>query len=151
MPRPALLPVLLLALSPVLLGGCGEPEDTRPGQPVKTRRAAFSAILKSFEPMGKQLRDGRYDADRFLAHAQKLDELKDAPWAHFGPDTLYPPSKAKASVWQDSERFAAERERFLKATTELARVAGERNEKKAAAAYDAVHDSCRSCHKAFKD
>jgi uncharacterized protein YceK len=39
------------------LSGCNaHVEDTRPGQPVKTRQVAFQEILKVFEPMGVMLR-----------------------------------------------------------------------------------------------
>ena len=79
-------PLLLLAL-PILLTACGEPEDTRPGQPVAHRRAAFKEILKSFEPMGLQLRNQRYDEKQFLVLANNLNKAKEAPWSHFAPDT----------------------------------------------------------------
>ncbi|HET7775219.1 MAG TPA: cytochrome c, partial [Azospira sp.] len=63
-------PTLLLALAlPLLLAACGEAEDTRPGQPVAHRRAAFQQILKAFEPMGIMLRENRYNADEFLKRA----------------------------------------------------------------------------------
>lgn len=143
--------VLLLLLAPLLLAACGEVEDTRPGKPVATRQQDFKAILRQFEPMGVQLRDNRYAPDTFLKHAQELDKLKDAPWSHFGPDTHYPPTKATEKVWQEPERFASERETFLKAVSQLRIAAESREEAQVKPAYQAVQDSCRSCHKPFKN
>jgi len=145
------LALLIAALLPLALTGCGEPEDTRPGQPVKHRRAAFASILKAFEPMGKQLRDGRYEADKFLTHAKALAAAKDGPWSYFGADTNYPPTHATARVWSELERFEADRQTFFKATDKLLQAAERRDEKAVKAAYEAVHDSCRTCHKAFKE
>ena len=143
--------LLLTALSALLLGACGEPADTRPGQPVSQRRAAFKKILLAFEPMGIQLREKQYNADRFIAQADALAKVKDGPWSHFGPDTNYPPTKAKPAVWSAAQRFENERQAFLTAVDGLVVVAASRNEEKVATAYEAVHESCRSCHKAFKE
>lgn len=143
--------LLLAILVPLAVAGCGEPEDSRPGQPVKHRRAAFSSMLKAFEPMGKQLRDGRYDADKFLAYAKTLNEAKDAPWQYFGADTNYPPTHATGRVWSEPARFEADRQSFFKATASLLQAAESRDEKIVKQAYETVHDSCRTCHKAFKD
>ena len=95
---------LLAALS--ILGACSSAvEDTRPGQPVKTRQQAFKDMIKVFEPMGVMLREGRYEADKFAALADKLLAKRDAPWSHFGPDTHYPPTKATPEVWKQPEQF----------------------------------------------
>ena len=61
-----------------MLTGCGEVEDTRPGQPVKQRQVAFKEIVKTFEPMGVMLRKDRYDADKFLPMAEALLAKRDA-------------------------------------------------------------------------
>lgn len=142
--------VLIVALG--LLCACGgEPADTRPGQPVSARRASFKKILLAFEPMGIALREKQYDADRFIAQAGELAKVKDGPWNLFGPDSNYPPTHAKAKVWSEAARFAAERQAFLLAVDGLSQAAASRDEKQVATAYEAVHDSCRSCHQAFKD
>ncbi|MCX8146535.1 MAG: cytochrome c [Azovibrio sp.] len=142
-----ILPLLLTAL---LLSACGEVEDTRPGQPVASRQKAFKAILRSFEPMGVQLRENRYAPETFLQHARALQAQKDTPWPHFGPDTHYPPSKATAQVWQAPERFAAEREHFLKTVDALLAAAESGELSRVKPAYQAVQESCRSCHKTFR-
>lgn len=143
--------IVIAALLPLLLTACGEPEDTRPGQPVAHRRAAFNKILKPFEPMGTQLKKGRYDADQFLLLAKSLNEQKEGPWQYFGPDTNYPPSHATSKVWSEPERFEADRQRFYKAADALFLAAGTRQEAAVKTAYEALHESCRNCHKTFKD
>ena len=145
---PALTSVMILALS---LGACGEPEDTRPGQPVAHRRAAFKDILEVFEPMGQMLQKDTLDTRTFQALVRQLVEKRDAPWTYFGPDTRYPPSHARAEVWTEADKFAAARKSFLEATDKLAAAAGGQDRKQLEAAYATVQDSCKSCHKAFKD
>lgn len=134
-----------------LLAACGEPADTHPGQPVTKRRAAFERILRAFEPMGIQLRGKRYQAESFLKRARELESLKDEPWAHFGADTNYPPTHATPNVWSEPERFEKEKQAFLSAVVDLRQAAETQDEKKAATAYEAVHETCRSCHKVFKN
>lgn len=147
MPRFA-LPSLLILLT---LAACSGPvEDTRPGQPVKQRQDAFKAMLRSFEPMGKMLRDNRYQPDEFARLASELVSRRDAPWGHFGPDTNYPPTKAKTAVWERPQAFEAERITFFALTDTLAQAAQTRDKAAAQAAYDKVHASCKSCHDEFK-
>jgi len=152
--RPALssmrLPAVVLLIA-ALLAGCGEVEDTRPGQPVKQRQVAFKAIVKAFEPMGVMLRKGNYDADKFLAMAEALHARRDAPWSHFGPDTNYPPSKATADVWQQPEAFTKDKEAFIAATDALLAAAQSKDKGQVEKTYDTVHDACKTCHKQFKE
>lgn len=143
--------ILILSLSLLMLAGCGEPEDTRPGQPVAHRRAEFAKILRAFEPMGVKLRKGQYDAAQFAAQARQLVEVRDLPWQYFGADTNYPPSHAKARIWTEPELFEAKRKAFFEASDRLLTVSGGGDLKVVTQAYEAVHESCRDCHKAFKD
>lgn len=138
--------MLLLALA-----GCGGPvEDTLPGQPIKHRQEAFKAMLRSFEPMGKMLRDDRYQADEFARLAAELVTVREGPWPYFTPDTLQPPTKAKAAVWERPQDFEHERQAFYDATDALARAAQTHDRSRAQAAYDKVHASCKSCHRDFR-
>jgi cytochrome c556 len=144
--------ITLAALSTVtLLAGCGgEPQDDRPGQPVKTRQTAFKEILRSFEPMGVMLRKNRYNADEFLALANELASKRDAPWRHFGPDTNYPPTKAMPAVWEQPERFERDRTAFVRAVDALVVAAQTKDRKQVDAPYQAVYDACQECHRTFK-
>jgi cytochrome c556 len=147
---PRLLPAVLL--SAALLAACGaEPEDTGPGQPVAHRRAAFKELLKSFEPMGVMIRDNKYDPQRFAVLAASVKTLREAPWQYFGPGTQYPPSHSKDEVWSRPEAFEADRKAFFDATDKLAAVAGTKDAKVAAAAFQAAEKTCRNCHETFKN
>lgn len=135
----------------ITLTACGEPADTHAGQPVTHRRAAFKKILLAFEPMGIQLREKLYNANQFAEQARELASLKEGPWAYFGEGTNYSPTHAKAKVWSEPAQFETARQAFLKATDALLQAAESRDEKRVAAAYEAVHNSCRNCHQAFKE
>ena len=141
---------LIIALLPLALAGCGEPPDNHPDKPVTHRREAFQKILKAFEPMGQQLRKDQYDAGKFATLAKQLASHKDEPWSFFGPDTNYPPTQATDRLWQEPEKYEVAKQAFLKATDQLSQAAESKDEKQVRAAYEALHDTCRSCHKAFK-
>lgn len=141
---------LSLALAAAVLSGCGEAEDPRPDKPVAQRRAAFKALLNASEPMGVMLRSGKYDARRFQSLAEQLMARRDAPWSHFKPDTLYPPSRSRPEVWSDPAKFEAQKKAFFDATDKLAALGSSPTKAQAAEAFGAVETTCRDCHKAFK-
>jgi cytochrome c556 len=143
------LPIYFLCVM-ALLTGCGEIEDTRPGQPVKTRQMAFKEIIKAFEPMGVMLRENRYDAEEFESLANKLETKKDGPWDHFGPETNYPPSRATPEVWAQGDKFEQEHQRFIKTTSALQSAAKTKDVNQVTIAYKKLHETCKSCHKVFK-
>jgi len=144
--RIMMIPMVFLGLA-----GCGGPvEDTRPGQPVNTRQEAFKSMLRSFEPMGVMLRTNEYNPERFLQHATHLMQLRDKPWPLFGPDTNYPPTKAKPTVWSQPEAFERERLAFFAAMDALYAAALTRERAQVEPAYFRVYDTCESCHEGFK-
>ncbi len=143
-------PAFFLLTVTALLAACGEPEDTRPGQPVKQRQQAFKEIIKSFEPLGVMLRKDGYQAEKFERLTNELIAKRDLPWSHFGPDTNYPPTKSTPEVWAQPEQFEKEKQAFIVATDSLLAAVKTQDKASISKAYDAVHDSCKSCHKTFK-
>lgn len=141
------LMVIPLALG---LAACGEPEDTRPGKPVAHRRAAFHELLKVSEPLGKALKEKRFEGDKVAALAKQLNALKEAPWPYFVPDSLYPPSRATDKVWAEADKFASLRDHFLKTAQQLEEAATLRDESRIRAAFAALQDTCRDCHRSFR-
>lgn len=133
-----------------LMTACGEPEDTRPGQAVKTRQEAFKALLRAYEPMTQMIREDRYDPDAFATMAAELMARRDAPWSHFGPDTNYPPSKAKPEVWQKADEFDRAKHDFLAATEALNAAAQARDKSRVEDLYGRVYKTCKSCHDSFR-
>jgi len=143
--------ILILILTVLSLVACGEATDTRPGQPIAHRRAAFKKLLLAFEPMGVELREKRYNANQFIDQAKMLASLKNSPWPYFEVDSNYPPTHAKAKVWSDPDQFKSAQQAFVHAVDRLALVAEDRDEAQVVTAYEAVQESCRNCHKSFKD
>ena len=145
-----LRPIAPILMAAFLLTACGEPQDTRPGQPVKTRQDAFAALLRSFEPLGKMLKEDRYDADEFASMAAELMTRRDAPWTHFGPDTNYPPSKSKPEVWEKAADFERAKKDFMDATDALSAAAQTGDKTKIEDVYGRVYQTCKSCHDDFR-
>lgn len=125
-------------------------EDTRPGQPVKTRQDAFKEILRVFEPMGVMLRTDRYDSVRFAELAAELSGISERPWVHFSADTNYPPSKAKDAVWKQPDEFERKKLAFSAAITRLDSAVTSAKKEGISKAYFELHDTCKSCHDQFK-
>ena len=96
------------------------------------------------------LRDNRYDPDKFVTMTTTLMSKRDAPWSHFGPDTNYPPTKATPEVWSKPAEFEQEKQAFIAATDKLQAAVQSKDKAQVVTAYEAVHDSCKSCHKQFK-
>jgi len=142
---------LIIVLTVLSLMACGEATDTHAGQPVAHRRAAFKKILLAFEPIGVQLREKQYNSNRLIDQAKLLASLKNDPWSYFDADTNYPPTHAKAKIWSDPDQFRAAQQTFVQAVDRFALVVEDHDETHAKAAYEAVQESCRNCHKAFKD
>ncbi len=132
------------------LSGCSKVEDTRPGQPVKTRQDAFKDILREFEPMGVMLRTRAYEPVAIARMTESLLAAREAPWTHFGPDTNYPPSKAKSAVWSTPAEFEKRRAEFFAATDAIKVAAAGGQKEVVMAAYDRVHSACKDCHDQFK-
>ncbi|MDR3213136.1 MAG: cytochrome c [Azoarcus sp.] len=144
--RFAALPLYLLTV--LTFAACSPTvEDTRPGQPVKHRQEAFKALLRASEPIGLMLQNGQFSPERLAALGETLAKAGEAPWNFYGPDTDYPPSKSRPEVWNEPEKFAAERQRFIAAAATLRSAA---DAGAAQAAYDEMRARCKSCHNAFR-
>lgn len=143
---------LALLAVPLVLAGCDEPKDTHPGQPVTHRKQIFKQLLKKdFEPMGLIVRgQDPYDPQAFKAMADDLNALAKQPWEFFTPDSNYPPTKTKPDVWEKPQQFKEEQQRFTKATEALAIVSASGKLDAIRPAFENVHQSCESCHKAFR-
>ncbi|MDP2784866.1 MAG: cytochrome c [Sulfurimicrobium sp.] len=143
----------LLALGVVLsLGACGsQPEDTHPDQPVSKRKAVFKQIMRTLEPLGMVAREREaYNQQAFLAGALELKQLSTRPWAHFTPDSNYPPTRAKAEVWLKPAEFKQAQQHFVTATEKLVSAAQGGDLDLIRPAVKAVEKSCKACHEQFR-
>lgn len=144
--------VLFLAVAAAfLLNACGEPKDTHPGQPVTKRKAIFKQILRTLEPMGVVARKrDEYDSQEFLARARELNKLATQPWVYFTPDSNYPPTRAKADVWQKPAEFKRAQDEMLALTAKLAKTAESGDIEVIRPVVDEVEKNCKSCHEHFR-
>lgn len=149
--KPYLRAAPLLIGACLMLAGCGPKADTHPGQPVTKRRALLQETLRTFEPMGIMVRGKTpYVAAKFLALADKLQNLSTQPWPYFPPGSTYAPSRAKPAVWQQAVQFKQAQDTYIKAVSGLAASAKTGNLDAIRPAYMHVSDSCAACHKTFR-
>ena len=140
---------LLLAL-----GACtGESaKDTHPQQWVSQRQAVFKQFTRTLEPMGLVARDRQpYVAASFTASALALQRLSTQPWVHFTPESNYPPTRAKAAVWQEPARFQQAQREFTTAVDGLVGAAQASDLAVIRKAVENVEGSCKSCHTGFRN
>ena len=137
----------------IALSACsGEPEDTRPGQPVAHRRQIFKQFTRTLEPMGMVARERKaFNRAEFLASALELKQLVGQPWHYFLPDTNYPPSHAKPEVWLQPAEFKLAQDTFQAKANALAALARDGTIEDLRAAVNDVERSCTSCHKQFRN
>lgn len=150
---PRLLSSSLIAIAIAFaLTACNDiPKDTHPGQPVTKRKAIFKQIMRTLEPMGMVANERKdYDRQEFLASAQELKQLATQPWAFFTPDSNYPPSRAKAEVWQKPAEFKQAQEKLQTAADQLAKAAESDNLDIIRPAVKEVQKSCKACHNQFR-
>lgn len=150
---PRLLSSSLIAIAAAfILTACNDtPKDTHPGQPVTKRKAVFKQIMRTLEPMGMVANDRKdYDRQEFLASAQELKQLATQPWVYFTPDSDYPPSRAKAAVWQKPAEFKQAQEKLQTTAEQLAKAAESGNLDIIRPAVNEVQKSCKACHNQFR-
>lgn len=150
---PRLLSSSLIAVfAAFALTACNDtPKDTHPGQPVAKRKAVFKQIMRTLEPMGMVARDRKdYERQEFLASAKELKQLATQPWVYFTPDSNYPPTRAKAEVWQKPAEFKQAQEKLQVTTDQLAKAAESGNLDIIRPAVNEVQKSCKACHDQFR-
>lgn len=151
MPQPIPLLLLVLATACALTACDNPPPDTHPDQPVTKRKVIFKQLTRTLEPMGLVARERQdYKPEAFLASAQELAKLASQPWAHFPPDSNYPPSRAKPAVWEKAAEFKQAQQGFEAATQQLLRAGEVRDMALIQKAVNTVQDSCKACHDQFR-
>ncbi|MBP9903959.1 MAG: cytochrome c [Rhodoferax sp.] len=137
----------------LLLGACSEKvKDTHPQQLVSKRQALFKQMTKTLEPMGLVARERQdYVKSEFQANAVALEELSRQPWVLFAADGNYPPTRAKASVWQSPAEFKSAQDDYLATVNQLVKVSASADLPAIRNAVDAVEKSCKSCHTTFRN
>lgn len=131
--------VVLSALCAQAMAGAGE-----------DRQRSFKKVLLSYEPIGVMLRDGPFRKEQFVRNADALKLASREPFKLFAPNSIDDVSRAKPEIWSQAAKWKQEEARFLQAVDALQ--AGARTDDLAAVKnkYNAVTQSCKSCHDAFR-
>lgn len=145
-------PFLVIAATLALTACNDTVKDTHPDQLVTRRIAVFKQFTRTLEPMGLVARERQdYNRREFLVSAQALEKLSTQPWAFFTPDGNYPPTHAKAEVWQKAAEFKAAQEHYLSTVKELVKAAEGGDLAIIRPAVNEVQKSCKSCHNQFRN
>ena len=144
--------VLAIAAT-VTLTACNDtPKDTHPDQLVTKRIAIFKQLTRTLEPMGLVARERQdYNRREFNLSALELEKLSTQPWAYFTPDGNYPPTHAKADVWQKPAEFKAAQDQYLATVSALVKAAEGGDLAIIRPAVNEVQKSCKSCHNQFRN
>ena len=70
---------------------------------------------------------------------------------YFPEGSDFDPSKANKKIWLEPEAFKIAIEKFTNASVELIKISDENNLDKTIAAFRAVADTCKGCHKQFRN
>ena len=142
-----------LALAATLvLTACSDAKDTHPDQLVTKRNAIFKQFTRTLEPMGLVARERKdYNPREFMASALELEKISSQPWAYFTPDGNYPPTHAKAEVWQNPAEFKQAQEKFRATVNQLVKAAQGGNLEVIRPAVNEVQKSCKACHTQFRN
>ena len=149
-----LLTLFSLALTAAFtLTACNDTaKDTHPDKLVTKRNVIFKQFTRTLEPMGLVARDREtYNKREFLASALELEKLSTQPWPYFTADSNYPPTHAKAEVWQKSVEFKEAQEKYKALVSQLVKLAEGGNLELIRPAVNDVQKSCKSCHSQFRN
>lgn len=145
-------PFLVIAATLALTACSDTAKDTHPDQLVTKRIAIFKQFTRTLEPMGLVARERQdYNRREFTLNALALEKLSSQPWAYFTPDGNYPPTHAKAEVWQKPAEFKAAQDQYLATVQELVKAAQGGDLALIRPAVNEVQKSCKSCHNQFRN
>ncbi|GGY19341.1 c-type cytochrome [Paludibacterium paludis] len=115
------------------------------------RQQSFKKLLRSFEPMGLMVREREpYKKDEFIKHADALKKMAAEPFTLFAPNSIDAKSRSKPEIWTQPAKFAAEKDKFLKAVDELDATAKTGDLAQIKKSFGGVAQTCKSCHDAFR-
>lgn len=120
---------------------------------IKIRQQQMKDWRALNKQMGALLNQGEsaFAAAEFAVLAEKLAQTANAPWQHFPAGSNGRGSDAAEEVWTKPQAFQASVQQFNEAAAALNRAAQSRNYAAVKTAFGQVGQSCKSCHRDFKD
>ena len=122
------------------------------GEHAKQRQAAFKDMAKYWFVIRVTV-DGReqFDEHTFNIYAQNFADKAPQAFNHFQKDYEDLNGSAKDEIWINAVKFKHEEDQFLAAVTKFnQKAANLKNVSAIKAEFNAVAQSCDSCHQAFK-
>ncbi|WP_274572482.1 cytochrome c [Neisseria leonii] len=119
---------------------------------IRVRRQYMQDWRSLSRQMGDLLKrsDAAFSAAEFAGLAARLNQTADAPWRHF-PAGSGRGSDAAAAVWERPQAFQAAVAEFNAAAAALDRAAQSGSRTAVQTAFGQVGQSCKTCHRAFKN
>lgn len=121
---------------------------------IKTRQQYMKDWGRLSKQMGSLIKQGNaqnFDAAAFARLAAQLQQSADKPWPHYRAGSDGRGSDAAAAVWENPQAFQAAIKRFTDAAAALNVAAQSGSYDQVKAPFGQLGESCKACHKAFKD
>lgn len=126
-------------------------EDRKIEQAIKHRKAAFTLMATYWSRILQTVEGDRpYDANAVIIDAKKVEYLSRLPWEGFVAGSERGDTKAKDDIWLDEEQFKKLAKDLEVKTSNLAKVAELKDQKKLKVAFEQARDVCSACHKEFR-
>lgn len=124
----------------------------RPDDAVQYRQAVFTVMNNHLGRVGG-MTSGRtpFNAAQAVESATVLETLSKLPWEGFVAGTDKGDSRAKPEVWAEPDKFKEGADKLQAATAQLAAAAKTGNLDSVKTAFGAVDQSCRACHRAYRN
>ena len=143
---------LTLAAAAVAMASPASAQFAKPEDAVKYRQSGLFVMGQHFSRIGAMV-NGRvpYDAKAAVDNAEIVAMTAKLPWAGFGPGTdKATPSRAKAEIWTEQNKFKEHNEKLVGETGKLLAAAKTNNLDNLKVAFGATANTCKACHDAFR-
>lgn len=142
-----------LLLGAAVSGPALADEPTPKEKAVKYRQAAMTLVGSNFKPMGAMIKgEIPYDAEAFARHASDLAAVSSIDILRgFPADSEGGKSEAKAEIWFEWDDFSAKMDDMKAEAAKLAEVATGGDKAAIKKQFGATGETCKACHKKFKE
>lgn len=143
---------LTLAAAAVVMASPASAQFAKPEDAVKYRQNGLFVMGQHFSRIGAMV-NGRvpYDAKAAAENAEIVATMAKLPLAGFGPGTdKVTPSRAKAEIWTEQNKFKEHNEKLVAETGKLLAAAKTNSLDNLKVAFGSTANTCKACHDAFR-